>query len=278
MDALALLCTLHADGPTTLRRLRDAGCGSLEDLGHVSADRIAELLGVSPAAARRFQREAGNLADRLGRQDLEPEEEAAPAASAPSSVPDHTVLAPAPPAASRGLDRTDRQVLERVIDRWRAEEALEAVNSQDVAHLDASGRLAAIRAESRLSPSERPTLEPAARPTPEPALEPAGRPLIAGALDGLDERMSARLQAAGCETIESLVADSALELARRADLPFTLVRRLQFLAGRAAPVALESPAAPIPSPAPAVARRSPSFASATDSDHVADDGPAGPFA
>jgi len=278
MDALALLCTLHADGPTTLRRLRDAGCGSLEDLGHVSADRLAELLGVSPAAARRFQRESGNLADRLGRQDLEPEEEAAPAASAPAKVPDHTVLAPAPPAASRGLDRTDHQVLERVIERWRAEEALEAANSSDAGHPDASDRLAAIRAESRLSPSERPMLEPAARPVLEPAPEPAGRPLIAGALDGLDERLSTRLQAAGCETIESLAADSALELARRADLPFTLMRRLQFLAGRAAPAALKIPAAPVPSPAPAVAKRSPSFASAAEPDHVADDGPAGPFA
>ena len=32
MDALALLCTLHADGPTTLKRLRRSGCEDLSSL------------------------------------------------------------------------------------------------------------------------------------------------------------------------------------------------------------------------------------------------------
>jgi helix-hairpin-helix protein len=275
MDALALLCTLHADGPTTLRRLRDAGCGSLEDLGHVSAERLAELLGVSPAAARRFLREAGNLAERVGRQDLEPEEAAAPAAAPAAAVPDHTVRAPAPPTPSRGgLDRTDRQVLERVIDRWRAEEALEAANRTEAPLPEESDRLAGLRAESRISPSERPVIETLDRVVPEST----GRALAPGSLDGLDERTCAILRAAGCSTIESLASDSALDLARRADLPFTLVRRLQFNAGRVASVAPEPIAAPIPPVAQPIERRSPSFAAASDADHASDDGPAGPFA
>ncbi|MCB9904592.1 MAG: hypothetical protein H6831_09315 [Planctomycetes bacterium] len=261
MDALALLCTLHADGPTTLRRLRDAGCGSLEDLGHVSADRLAELLGVSPAAGRRFLREASSLADRIGRQGLEPEDDAAPAASI-AARPDHAVLSPAPPAPTRGLDRTDRKVLERVIDRWRAEEAREEEQqrSAEVEHRPWP------RSEPRLSPSERPTLEP------------AGRALAPGALDGLDARICDRLAEAGCATLEDLAADSALELARRSKVPFTLVRRLQFLAARAVAAKRDLPAAPIPARAWPEDSGSPSYAAAAGAREPADDGPAGPFA
>lgn len=265
MDALALLCTLHADGPTTLRRLRDAGCGSLEDLGHVSADRLAELLGVSPAAGRRFLREASSLAERIGRQGLEPEDADAPAAasaaSLPAAAPDRSILAPAPPAASRGLDRTDRKVLERVIDRWREEEARdEAERSTE------RERVTPVRAESRISPSERPNLEP------------AGLPLVPGALDGLDARSCERLRLAGCSTVEALAADSALELARRSEVPFTLVRRLQFIAKRAVAAAPELPAAPLPARARVGTSRSPSFAAASSEPEPTDDGAAGPFA
>lgn len=268
MDALALLCTLHADGPTTLRRLRDAGCGSLEDLGHVSADRLAELLGVSAAAGRRFLREASSLAERIGRQGLEPEDDAAPAVSASASTPDRGILSPVPPTVARGLDRTDRKVLERVIDRWRAEEA------RDEAARSADPQPSATEIpESRLSPSERPTLEPAERP-----LEPAGRPLRPGSLDGLDARSCERLCAAGCSTIEGLAAASALELARRTALPFTLVRRLQFVAARHVAAMPEFPAAPIPARERTAELRSPSYASAPGPRDADDDGPAGPFA
>ncbi|MEO2236906.1 MAG: hypothetical protein ABGW95_01485, partial [Candidatus Poseidoniia archaeon] len=43
MDALALLCTLHADGPATLKRLRRAGCTSLERLDAFEPEEL-ELL------------------------------------------------------------------------------------------------------------------------------------------------------------------------------------------------------------------------------------------
>ena len=66
MDALALLCTLHADGPATWRKLSDAGCASLADVVRHEADGIrirstgsaplgpltaGGVLGVSPASA-----------------------------------------------------------------------------------------------------------------------------------------------------------------------------------------------------------------------------------
>ena len=49
MESLALLCTLHADGPTTLKRLRRAGCRSLLDLESFGSDQLAGLLEVTPA-------------------------------------------------------------------------------------------------------------------------------------------------------------------------------------------------------------------------------------
>lgn len=75
MDAMALLCNLHADGPSTLRLLRRSGVKTLSDVRSVQAGRLADLLGSSPAAARRFAREAGLLASRISGATLEPEED-----------------------------------------------------------------------------------------------------------------------------------------------------------------------------------------------------------
>ena len=71
MDALALLCTLHADGPSTLHALRSAGCKSLLDLQECSSTELAQFLELSVASAERFQREAELLGMRL--TPLEPE-------------------------------------------------------------------------------------------------------------------------------------------------------------------------------------------------------------
>lgn len=76
MDALALLCTLHADGPTTLRALRSAGCHSLVDLGQCNSNELAQFLELSVASAERLQREAELLSSRLA--PLQPEHEVAP--------------------------------------------------------------------------------------------------------------------------------------------------------------------------------------------------------
>ena len=61
MESLALLCTLHADGPATLKRLRRAGCDSLESIGAYGAADLATLLEVPPAVARRLLKEARGL-------------------------------------------------------------------------------------------------------------------------------------------------------------------------------------------------------------------------
>ena len=71
MDAMALLCTLHADGPTTLSKLRQSGLNDLAALEDHGAERVAEVLAIAPAQARRFVREAGVLRERL-RDDVAP--------------------------------------------------------------------------------------------------------------------------------------------------------------------------------------------------------------
>ena len=83
MNSLALLCNLYGEGPVTLRRLREAGCRTCDDIGRLAASELARVLRGSRASAERFQREASELAGRTLGQD----EPAAPLASAPVSVP-----------------------------------------------------------------------------------------------------------------------------------------------------------------------------------------------
>jgi hypothetical protein len=80
MDEIALLCNLHADGPTTLRVLRRAGLRTLPQVSTVDVRKLADTLGVSPSFARRFAREARLLAGRMGAEGLDVEETAPNAA------------------------------------------------------------------------------------------------------------------------------------------------------------------------------------------------------
>ena len=99
MDALALLCTLHADGPATLKRLRAAGCPDPTRLLARPVTEVAVALDVPPAAARRLLREARLLAERVG-PDLE-DEEAPSVASVAASGPVAGPAATAGPAPLR---------------------------------------------------------------------------------------------------------------------------------------------------------------------------------
>lgn len=65
MDALALLCNLHGDGPETLRRLRAAGCLDLAQVGELPRAQLDRLLGRGSLAAERFRREGRLLEKRL---------------------------------------------------------------------------------------------------------------------------------------------------------------------------------------------------------------------
>jgi len=107
MDTLALLCNLHADGPTTLRRLQGIGCCTIDDLQDVSVLELASALEADPELARRFAREGRLLGVRFG----EGERAAAPSSPrvserAASRRPpeDEVPTTPLAPGAVEGLD------------------------------------------------------------------------------------------------------------------------------------------------------------------------------
>jgi len=220
MDGLALLCTLHADGPTTVKRLRQIGCASLGDLEALGAEEISKVLEVPPATARRLLRESRLLLARLGSGLLDRDEE--PRASGDPARPEPAGVEP--PA----LDRVDRAILDRVLARWREHDAAEP--------------LAADASEDPRIPRR-------------PAPAPTGTELRAGLVDGLSPERVAALAAAGLSTLEELAGADGLWLARGLCTSFADVRRLQFLARRAigavpvalAPAVLQEPAAdPVP--------------------------------
>ena len=51
MDTLALLCTLHADGPASIQRLRAADLSSIDDVLGCSVETTAEVLGLSSVSS-----------------------------------------------------------------------------------------------------------------------------------------------------------------------------------------------------------------------------------
>ncbi|MEZ5979098.1 MAG: hypothetical protein R3F34_12855 [Planctomycetota bacterium] len=96
MDALALLCNLHADGPTTLGRLRELGCEGIDELEALSRADLVWALQTDGEGSERFRREAGLLAARLGDRAVR----ARRSDVATERIPDEPVPADARPATS----------------------------------------------------------------------------------------------------------------------------------------------------------------------------------
>jgi hypothetical protein len=212
---MALLCTLHADGPKTLRLLREAGCTDLEKLGALGPERLSKLLRLSAASAKRLLREAELLNDRLD-PTLEREEVMYPPSTAASAIKPPPpgsvkleaagVTEPSKASSARsGMDLRDRALLDRVVERWRADDAAEE---------------APPVAEPRMLEQQ----EEPATSLPE---------LRAGLFSGLDAGTCAQLTSAGVSTLEELATCPVDELSSRSGLGFTRARTLQFLAGRA---------------------------------------------
>ena len=202
VDALALLCTLHADGPATLHRLRAAGVGAIEAVQTVGVEQLGELLGVPAAGARRFLREARHLAERL---DADADDEERPLAAAltprsPRAIPQRDSNAEAA-ASGRPGRRSERALLDRVLDTWRTTDAPVV------------------------------TRDPVAQPTIAACTPRAGE-LVPDAVDGLDAELCAALRSAGIADLASLAQADAMALARTTGIAFTRVTRLRFLARR----------------------------------------------
>lgn len=251
MDALALLCTLHADGPATLRRLRAAGCDSLAALESLPVDQLGELLHVTPAVARRLEREARALRARVDDDPLEHEE-------APEGLVRGSLSGPGGEAegSSAALDRVDQELLGRVLDTVR--EVPEGADDSAAVPLTGLAPGAADEAPQRPSfasivessmtddPAPADPLQdaaadplpmaqlPAVESLPVPAFDPSGG-LRAGTVDGLDAELSVDLARAGIVDLAALVAADCDDLAHRTGRSFAQLRRLQFLAKRQLP-------------------------------------------
>lgn len=271
MDGLALLCTLHADGPATLKRLRGAGCGDLEALLQRPVTDLAVTLEVAPAAARRLLREARLLAERVGLElDTEeaPEGLAATATSGP--LPLALELPVSEPAASPSpalrLDGADRALLERIVRKDRPASPSAHASATDVAPagpplgppIPALERVGLELAGESPSAHTEPGLDlapPAAEVARAAAAAPAHDlgPLLA--LEGVDAELARDLAALGYGTVARLAEADSLSLRRDLGVTVAQAKRLGFLArrangGAASAPALSAPLAPLARVAP----------------------------
>jgi hypothetical protein len=216
MDALALLCNLYGDGPATLARLRSAGCDSFERLEQMEAHVLAGVLGATEAAARRFQREAGVLVERIRERALE-EEERPPLVTTtlePWAL-EATSSAPASPGALDTAEDSEENpaapLIERVLQSWRERDAT-------------------VGAEHDVEFSEVDEVVPTSQLAAEDVA--VGTPLRPRIVDGLDRSWCERLRAAGVATVEELAEAEALALSEKSGAGLTQIMRIQFLARR----------------------------------------------
>lgn len=196
MDALALLCTLHADGPTTLKRLRQSECHSIEFVIALDVAELARLMRTSEPVAERFRREAQGLRERISGPDVAASEGTKRATTprgvdAPDSAREKPISA----------DEQKRRALERVLSTWRER--------------DAENDSAATSAASSGARAKSSTL----------AIE-------IGAVDGLDAAVSRALADADVSTLRELASGDALAIARASGLAYSRVVRLRALAQR----------------------------------------------
>ncbi len=253
MEALALLCTLHADGPATLQRLRRGGCADLAAVEALPAEELARLVGVSASAARRLAREACLLRERLAPGDAD-------ALLDREEAPEAIEQAQRPNAA---LDENDRALIQRVLTRPRPggpeleERAGNTELEERASNTELEGRASNTELEERVgatlpeAPADQAPLadergtggddtlstesvEPAAASAPSEtqAPEPVGTPLTQGTVDGLASAELATLASAEVTTLEELAAADVGTLARATGLPFSSIARWVFLARR----------------------------------------------
>lgn len=181
MDALALLCTLHADGPKTARRLRLAGAHNLGALHRMPLGELAEALDRELPDAERFLREADVLGARTGDAALEEEAPDDPARLEPAPAPARPRVEPA--------------------DLMQVDEASTATTPEPTEHV-----------------LQRYVINPLIRPIKgglrvRRISSSSGSRLRAGLLSGLDREACERLAISGVRTAEDLSKASGLDLA-----------------------------------------------------------------
>ncbi len=254
MDALALLCNLHADGPATLQRLREAGCRTLDELERLEPTQLADVLESGPARVRRFFAESRALRARLVELPLddeagdEPVDEALDEPGEDVQCEESAAPAAVPARAERPV--APRPMLDAVLAAWRtrdeagggdepAQEASERADAALDADLDAALDVDSVRAgapagagPARREPEVLLPRPPAGVAAREPRTD-APDELRADALDGLGAAALDALRRAGVRTLGALAASDPLRLARASGLAFGQCSRLVFLARRA---------------------------------------------
>lgn len=216
MDALALLCNLYADGPSSRQQLVDAGLETLASVEGASSERISEILGASPRRGDRLRREAQVLRKRLNAGDLDREESHAPPSEAKADEPMPTAV-------------------ERALAAWRRLDA-EVASSGGVdpepsfGHgvLEGAGQPPnTARGSAGAASSSREDRAPAP-PEATPVLEVAGTPIPLNTLPLLDVEARGRLHAKGCLDLETLADWDPIDVAEVIDAPLTRCIHLRF--------------------------------------------------
>ena len=257
MDGLALLCTLHADGPSTLKRLRRAGLAGLDELLEQPAPELAELLDVSPPAARRMLREARLLSQRVGPElDVEEAGADAPPGLLVGGVGGGDELPmDLPVPGGSELDRCDRSLLERIAS---SSEVTPSVSTEAAGpelptkSSPVGGPVSApVDEDVATQPEELRSVELQPLPSLEQAVnqdrldgEIRGQEGIpAGAIEGLDSELSADLARIGVLSLGDLANIDSLGLRRQLGVTFAQAKRLGFLARRAQASSPQDPGA-----------------------------------
>jgi len=257
MDPLALLCTLHADGPRTLQRLRRAGCGDLTSLEDLGSEQVAGVLDWDDDRAGRFLREGGALAQRLGTGFLEPEpvreETIIPAASAAAVEEVHggqqsdqvhphapaEEAAQSPPVLFQAVFGAGTGFAAASQEPGVEEAASAAVEACDTTRvssdeLGGGAGIAAIletwRELDRRHPPSAEDAEEAGEAAPTEAVESAGDDHNLHLLEGLPAAMADALQLAGIRSLAALAEAETMDLFHLTKIPFTRLSRFQFQA------------------------------------------------
>ena len=220
MDALALLCTLYAEGPSTLQRLRSGGCDSLAILLESDPAGLRERLGWDERLSERFLREAWILAERLdvGWSDDEAIDGPKPSEAAPKPQ----VAVPSESAQARSRAKVRPTLRDKLLERWRELDRDEPPADLDLRPADIPSRrpssvgaedMGAARARTRIPEGE-------AQGVDTEQLE----------LLGLTPQEISRLGAKGVVTLRAFAEYETLALAGLLGLPYTRAQRRQLQA------------------------------------------------
>jgi|GEM_PF-1587185 len=246
MDTMTLLCNLQAEGPITLRRLREHGLGSIEELRRAPIQRLAQVLEADETAARRFLREAEILAQRCG-DALEREEPAA--ITRPEAIAAGARAIPARAAEARPGSILNPVPASEIAGHAPARSSIATppIASPPITQAPIAQAPIAQAPITQAPIAQAPIPAPmTSRPPVARTSSRAGIQLAVGILEGLDASICRDLASVGVHTLEELWRASALELARQLGWSFTALVDLQCEA-RQVIVERGSEAAPTPS-------------------------------